>query len=64
MRTGFATLAVVGVAACAALYALNGAPQSSSLYSDLSAEDMEFLRFVSKYGRSYGTKEEFEFRAA
>jgi len=65
MRTGFATLAVVGVAACAALFALNGAPQSSSLYSSgLSAEDMEFLKFVSTYGRSYGTKEEFEFRAA
>jgi len=64
MRTGFATLAVVGVAACAALYALTGSPKSSSLYSSLNAEDMEFLKFVSTYGRSYGTKEEFEFRAA
>ena len=63
MRTGFASLAVVGVAACVAVYALSFQPKSASLYSTLSSEDMEFLKFVSKHGKSYGTKEEFEFRA-
>jgi C1A family cysteine protease len=63
MRKGFASIAIVGVAACLAVYALTQQPQSSSLYTALSAEDMEFLKFVSLHGKSYGTKEEFEFRA-
>ena len=29
----------------------------------LTGADYEFFRFVSKYGRSYATKEEFEFRS-
>ena len=64
MRSGFATIAVVGVAACVAVYALSGTqPAGNSLYSNvLSADDMEFLKYVAKYGKSYGTKEEFEFR--
>ena len=63
MRSGFATLAVVGVAACVAVYALSGsAPESKSLYS-MAADDFEFLKYVTKYGKSYGTKEEFEYRA-
>ena len=28
-----------------------------------STEELEFLKFVSKYGKSYGTKEEFEMRS-
>lgn len=64
MRTGFASLAVVGVAACVAVYALTQQPKSNSLYSNvMTADDMAFLKFVSKFGKSYGTKEEFEFRA-
>lgn len=64
MRTGFASLAVVGVAACVAVYALTQQPATNSLYSNvLSTSDMEFLKYVSKFGKSYGTKEEFEFRA-
>jgi hypothetical protein len=63
MRTGFASIAVVGVAACIAVYALTQQPQSNSLYTALSAEDMEFLKFVALHGKSYGTKEEFEFRS-
>ncbi len=65
MRTGFASLAVVGVAACVAVYALTSySPKSSSLYSNiLTGEDMEFLKYVAKFGKSYGTKEEFEFRS-
>jgi len=63
MRKGFASIAIVGVAACLAVYALTQQPQSSSLYTALSAEDMEFLKFVALHGKSYGTKEEFEFRS-
>lgn len=64
MRTGFASLAVVGVAACVAVYAFTQVPSGNSLYSNvITADDMEFLKYVSKYGKSYGTKEEFEFRA-
>jgi C1A family cysteine protease len=62
MRSGFATLAVVGVAACVAVYALTSAPAGNSLYTNLSTEDLEYLKYVAKYGKSYGTKEEFEFR--
>lgn len=63
MRSGFATLAVVGVAACVAVYAMTAAPEGKSLYSNvLSTDDLEFLKYVAKYGKSYGTKEEFEFR--
>jgi KDEL-tailed cysteine endopeptidase len=63
MRSTFATLAVVGVAACVAVYALTAAPAGKSLYSNvLATEDLEYLKFIAKYGKSYGTKEEFEFR--
>jgi KDEL-tailed cysteine endopeptidase len=64
MRKGFASLVVVGIAACVAVFALTQSPKSNSLYSNiLTAEDMEFLKYVAKFGKSYGTKEEFEFRA-
>ena len=61
--TAFASLAVVGIAACVAVYALTQQPRAASLYSNvISADDMEYLKYVAKYGKSYGTKEEFEFR--
>jgi|LauGreDrversion4_2_1035121.scaffolds.fasta_scaffold290379_1 KDEL-tailed cysteine endopeptidase len=64
MRKGFASLAVVGIAACVAVFALTQSPKSNSLYSNaLTAEDMEFIKYVAKFGKSYGTKEEFEFRS-
>jgi len=63
MRKGFAALAVVGVAACVALYAVTQTAQSSSLYTDISGADMEYIRFVAKFGKSYGTKEEFALRS-
>ena len=63
MRKGFAALAVVGVAACVALYAVTQTAQSTSLYTDISGVDMEYIRFVAKFGKSYGTKEEFALRS-
>jgi hypothetical protein len=29
----------------------------------MTQEDREFMSFVTKHGRSYGTKEEFQFRS-
>jgi C1A family cysteine protease len=65
MRKGFAiTLAVVGVAATVAVIALSDAPQYTKLFSsmDMKADNFEFANFLAKYGKSYGTKEEFQFR--
>jgi hypothetical protein len=64
MKTAIAT---VGAAAALGLVALNyQAPESTNLFlSDvMTHEDYEFIRYVSKYGKSYGTKAEFEFRSA
>ena len=63
MRTGYASLAVVGIAACVAVYSLNYQAKSATLYTSLSSEELEFLKFVSKFGRNYGTKEEFKMRS-
>ena len=64
MRSGYATLAVVGVAACIAVYSVMQTPTpSSSLYHKLTTSDMEFLKHVTKFGKSYGTHEEFALRA-
>ena len=49
MRSGFATLAVVCVAACVAVYALTASPASSFLYSStLTSDDVAFLKYVTK----------------
>jgi C1A family cysteine protease len=63
MRKGYASLCVVGIAATVAVYALTSmdAPKATS-FNTLTSEDMEFMKFVAKYGKSYGTKEEYEFR--
>jgi C1A family cysteine protease len=39
-------------------------PAGTSLFQHniLTSEDLEFLKYVSKFGKSYGTKEEFNFR--
>lgn len=57
------TLAVVGTVAITALYAVSYNPAATSLYTPFTAEDQQFMKFVAKYGKNYGTKEEFEFRA-
>ena len=63
MKSGFASLAVVGVVAAVAVFSVNFMPSTSNLNSHvLKAEDMQFMKFVSKYGKSYGTKAELEFR--
>ena len=66
MRTQ-TTVAGLGAAAALAVIALNyQAPAGTQLFSGelMTAEDHEFIRYVAKYGKSYGTKAEFEFRGA
>lgn len=67
MRSGYASLAIAGVAACVAVFALSQQPHSTNLHfktgSPLTAEDFEFYRYIAKYGKSYGTKEELELRS-
>ncbi len=59
-------LVVVGVAACAAVFGLSAfAPaQDTQLFTAITADEQEYLKFVARYGRNYGTKEEFSFRLA
>merc|ERR1712127_783897 len=66
MRTQ-STVAGLGAAAALAVIALNyQAPAGTQLFQSelLTAEDHEFIKYVAKYGKSYGTKAEFEFRSA
>jgi len=37
--------------------------KASTEYEPLTTEDHQFIRFVAKYNKSYGTKEEYNFRA-
>ena len=60
MRIQSFTLAVVGTVATAALLALSYTPQSSGFLSE--SNDSQFLDFIAQHGKSYGTKEEFQFR--
>jgi C1A family cysteine protease len=63
MRT-YVPLAIVGVAACVAVYAVNQNQAATSLFTPMTTEDHAFMAHVAKHGRSYGTKEEFEYRSA
>ena len=63
MRILSYTLATVGVVASAALFALTyNAPQSNNLVAFFEDNDATFSNFVAKFGKRYGTKEEFQFR--
>ena len=56
-------LAIVGVAAVAAVFALTSTTtESTSLFTVMDSDDHEYMAFVSKHGRNFGTKEEYEFR--
>ena len=66
MRTQ-ATIAGLGATAALAVIALNyQAPEGTQLFRNerLTAEDYEFIKYVAEYGKSYGTRAEFEFRQA
>lgn len=57
-------LVVVGVAACAAVFGLSAfAPaKDTQLFTAITADEQEYLKFIAQHGRNYGTKEEFQFR--
>ena len=62
MRIFSYALATVGVVASAALFALNyNTPSSTNLVS-LEDQNTIFSNYVAKFGKRYGTKEEFQFR--
>ena len=56
------TLAIFGVVATSALLAFSSIPKSTNFLSDHQDADAIFSRYVAKHGKSYGTKEEYEFR--
>ena len=63
MRSSIITLAVVGTVAAIAVVALSEMPSSTSLYTmEVTQENVDFANYLAKYGKSYGTKEEFQFR--
>ncbi len=33
------------------------------MYSKMSQDEREFVKYITLHGKSYGTKEEYEFRA-
>jgi len=66
MRTQ-ATVAGLGAAATLAVIALNyQAPEGTQLFQSelMTPADYEFIQFVAKHGKSYGTTAEFQFRSA
>ena len=60
MRKGFAALAVVGIAATVALYAL---VERAPAMNFMASSDVEFINFIAKYGKSYASKNEHQRRA-
>lgn len=61
MKRGFATLAIVGAVAAVAVFALSQGPSMGS-GMNLKATDTAFTKYMSKHGKSYVTKEEYELR--
>jgi hypothetical protein len=60
MKKGFAALAVVGVAAAIAVFALNYGPsQGNALYYN---QDNTFNNYLAQHGKSYASTEEYEYR--
>lgn len=54
----FASLAIVGVVAAVAVFATTFDPNVLTLNS----MDIEYTQYIAKYGKSYGTKEEYVYR--
>ena len=59
-----ASIAAVGLAATVALF--NMSAEETALYQveQISAAETEFMNFMAKYGKTYGTKAEYKFRLA
>lgn len=65
MRTKelIASIAVVGAVAAFAVLNINSIPETTS-FLQTPPEETAFYHFMSKYGKSYGTKAEFAHRLA
>ena len=61
MKRGFATLALVGVVAAVAVFALTQTPNISSGIN-LKQTDTAYSKYLSKHGKSYATKDEYILR--
>ena len=57
------TLAIVGIIASIAVYSLGGQREGQRLNQEMDVDEREFVKYVAQYGKSYGTKEEYYFRA-
>ena len=58
-----ATVAVAGTVAAFALLNANSIPSASNFLSTPMTEaELEFINFISQHHKSYGTKEEYEYR--
>ena len=63
MRSAAITLAIVGTVATVGLFAISEAPASTNLFAiEVTQDNVAFANYLAKYGKSYGTKEEFQFR--
>lgn len=64
MRKGYtaAAFAIVGIAATIAIFATSYRSEGVTFKMN-AAQEVEFLQFAARYGKSYSTKEEFNFRA-
>lgn len=59
----FATLAVVGtVALTLAVYSQSSPSASTNFLQEFDQIDEEFARYIARFGKTYGTKEEYMFR--
>jgi KDEL-tailed cysteine endopeptidase len=61
MKRGYLSLAIVGVAACIAVWAFTSGSQVNN-GMNLSSSDIAFQKYMTKHGKSYATKEEYLFR--
>ena len=59
-------MAVIGVVATCALIAVGSlggtGGKHQDLYTTMSPEEMQFMHYLVAHGKSYGTREEYEFR--
>ena len=63
MKFAAGSLAIIGITSAVALYASLGVPNSGS-FLGRSSDESAFLSYLNKYGKSYATKEEYQFRLA
>ncbi len=64
MRTSgiLATVAVAGAVATFALLNVGTVKHTSFMTTEITPAERAFMSFISEHRRSYGTKEEYEFR--